>query len=898
MSQKNFAIFLSFCLLISTAGSAAPAKEQWIDFTTNEVERGGPILTLLTASGEEIILRAAFHGIRISPSGLKHGKFFRISYPGAGVLTDIGKPDVPVLRKWVEIPYGADCTVEVTASEARQYSLFDLSIQGAIIPVQPPVPKIPGAMQTAQFVMDNATYATNSLYPGEIVRLHEIVVVRGHRLALLEIFPFQYNPVRGTVKVHTDLEVKIHLAGSDLETTAEKTLRYRSAYLENMNAEQYILNFNGYLETEESAVKEAPKAPPIGGYLIIVYDSYYNQVLPLAEWKSKKGFDVTVTRRNDISPNTASGIRSYISQAYQNWTIPPDYVLLVGDTNNMPTWTGNRTSSCTDLDYTTVDGSDFIPDLGIARICARSTSETTTMINKFLEYERAEFASTAWMDKAVFMASYDNYSITEGTHNYVVSNYFEPNGFTCDKIYARLGGSTSNITSSINNGRLIANYSGHGEENSWYNPSFSMSNVSSLSNGDKYPFVVSNACLTGNFDWYNESYGERWVKVSGKGAIGFWGASTYSYWDEDDILEKRLWKALLQDHVYPMADLTDAGKWGLYQYYGGGGSTEYYYEAYNVQGEPSLDIWTGQPDTLNVSHASTCPLYSHNFQVTVTSGGSNVNNALVCLYKDSDVHVTGYTNSSGQVTLDPDPGSLGTLYVTVTKHDYTPYEGSSSVEPAGNQNPVLSGGSVSPAVGYYGTRFIFTVDYYDMDGDSPSTMQVNIDGIDYDMTLDSGSASNGTYRYQTRDIDSEVSHIYYFYAEDGEGGSGREPATGVLTGPASYDPDIFVSGTPALGAWMAAELWGCSEALWGCAWSAQSGPFYLPASGLTYDIGPGDIHMVKRLSKDPLYLDEYGYGTKDFRIGNQVSSGVKYIQGTTKMNAFWGKTNRESFEIP
>ena len=86
--------------------------------------------------------------------------------------------------------------------------------------------------------------------------------------------------------------------------------------------------------------------------------------------------------------------------------------------------------------------------------------------------------------------------------------------------------------------------------------------------------------------------------------------------------------------------------------------------------------------------------------------------------------------------------------------------------------------------------------------------------------------------------------------------------------------------------------------MWGCAWSSQPGPFYLPASGLTYDIGPGDLHMVKKIVKDPLHLDQFGYATKDYKIPNVTGSGLKYIQSTTKMNAYWAKTNCAVFVVP
>jgi len=94
------------------------------------------------------------------------------------------------------------------------------------------------------------------------------------------------------------------------------------------------------------------------------------------------------------------------------------------------------------------------------------------------------------------------------------------------------------------------------------------------------------------------------------------------------------------------------------------------------------------------------------------------------------------------------------------------------------------------------------------------------------------------------------------------------------------------------------DVWGCPNALWAAAWSSQDGPFYLPASGLTYDVGPGDLHICKKIVADPVNLDEYGYGDKDFQLPGGVSSGIQYIQGTTKLNAFWGKTNQDTFIVP
>ncbi|MCK4795555.1 MAG: carboxypeptidase regulatory-like domain-containing protein [Desulfobacteraceae bacterium] len=109
-----------------------------------------------------------------------------------------------------------------------------------------------------------------------------------------------------------------------------------------------------------------------------------------------------------------------------------------------------------------------------------------------------------------------------------------------------------------------------------------------------------------------------------------------------------------------------------------------------------------------------------------------------------------------------------------------------------NHDPQLSGGLVSPASGDTNTDFYWYVDYYDEDGDSPVTKDVYVDGTVHTMTLDSGSASDGTYRYSQKL--GEGPHDYYFYFEDGYGGSDRLPSSGTSSGPSVTAASFAVSG--------------------------------------------------------------------------------------------------------
>jgi citrate lyase alpha subunit len=64
-------------------------------------------------------------------------------------------------------------------------------------------------------------------------------------------------------------------------------------------------------------------------YLIIAPDSFVQAVQPLADWKTKKGVKAKIVPLS-ITGNTASQIKNYILNAYNNWTIRPEYILLAG----------------------------------------------------------------------------------------------------------------------------------------------------------------------------------------------------------------------------------------------------------------------------------------------------------------------------------------------------------------------------------------------------------------------------------------------------------------------------------------------------------------------------------------------------------------------------------------
>jgi hypothetical protein len=514
------------------------------------------------------------------------GLFTTVILPGYGFSSIEGKAKLPMIRKMVEIPHGSNPELIVTSDSWDEISLLELNLLDMILPVQPPVEKIPGDYN--DFIMDDVYYSTDEFYPSDIANIVDIGEIRSRRFALVEISPVQYNPVSGELRLMNYCEITINLPNSDLIKTYNKIARYSTPNFERL----FEVTFSNYGAYESGIINSDSK-----GYLIIVYDDFYSEIEPFAAWKTHIGYNTTVTNTSDIPGGaTKENIHDYIEDAYDNWVIPPAYVLLVGDTPQIPTYSGSEGPDAVDLYYVTINSGDYFPDIFIGRFPASQESHVTAMVDKTLYYEQGNFSENDWIKKAAFMAGYDNYWITEETHNYVISMYLEPEKYDFDKLYRVTYDATKqDVANAINNGRSLAIFSGHGYLDSWDDgPPFNPGDVQSLTNEGKYPFVCSHACLTGSFQ-ISECFGETWLRQPDKAGLAFWGASEGTTWYEDDVLEKGMFQAWWDDGLEWIGGMTDMGLYYVYENYSGGGLSKYYFEAYNILGDPSVKIWTYSP---------------------------------------------------------------------------------------------------------------------------------------------------------------------------------------------------------------------------------------------------------------------------------------------------------------
>ncbi len=299
-------------------------------------------------------------------------------------------------------------------------------------------------------------------------------------------------------------------------------------------------------------------------YLLITHKDLYtpsdpnNPIVRLANHRAQKnGLNVTVITTQDIYDEFSNGlfdptaIRNFIQFAYDNWDERPKYVLFAGDasnafklslargTYNVPThlqeYSGEiEPTLASDNWLCCVSGDDLFPDMIPGRLPIASLFEAENMVNKIIAYDNLP-NTDGWRRNAVFHADDTSEAweaIFKQTCQKQIDDYLIPNGFIASQEAYRDDHSASEcknmVTSGVNDGCIMLQYSGHGSPNGWEN--FHNNDIVGLNNNNKYPFVMSMGCSTGKFDMpTSNSFCEEIILAADKGGIASWGPSRTAY---------------------------------------------------------------------------------------------------------------------------------------------------------------------------------------------------------------------------------------------------------------------------------------------------------------------------------------------------------------------------------
>lgn len=636
-------------------------------------------------------LRASFSygSIESIDIATERGTFSEIAIEGTYASGEIGTPELPTSHQLLAVPFGATPRVNVINYTTTDYRLSDYGI-GTILPHQPSVRKDQN-LDEVEFVYNAAAYQTRSLATAPEASIEVQGTMRGIRIGSLVINPVSYNPASNTLRVFNNIEVEVSFDGADRTETERMLLSTYSPYFDIVYKQMF--NYRQILDVYDDH-------PDLMAYpvhmIVIAPQDYVTALQPWLNWKTQKGFYVNLVTKEQAGSNY-NAIRSYVQNLYTtgvNQGATPTFLVLVGDVAQIPNTTGSQTQKVTDLYYGSVD-SDYFPDMFYSRMSAENASQVTAIVNKILQYEQYTMPDPSYLNNVTLIAGWDSYwtsRVGAPTINYATTYYYNTaHGFT--EVHSHVNQSQYNgCYNALSTGIGFVNYTAHGDNNMWYQPQFTNTNVNQLTNTNKYFLAMGNCCLSGNFGYSSTCFGEAMIRAENKAAYSYIGSCPNTYWYEDyyfgvgatNVFSQTptltntatgVYDGIWMDDTYhTVSSIVFLGNLavcyahaGNYQTSGGINPT-YYWQAYHVLGDGSIMPYRVNPTPNTVNHASTFPAGATSFTVNAEAG------SYVGISQNNILKGAALVPASGSVNVQVASGiTSGQVRIVVTKPQRQPY---------------------------------------------------------------------------------------------------------------------------------------------------------------------------------------------------------------------------------
>lgn len=559
---------------------------------------------------------------------------------------------------------------------------------------------------------DESAFTDDGFYPREIVSLGEPGIMRGYRLVNVIINPLQWNPETRELRVMESADIKLNF---DTALNRVNIINNPDRPRPSRNIQRIVRNL---VVDPEPAWETPSRDEPSGGSILYVTmdsDAVLAEVARLLEWRRKMGWTAEVIVVNDNENRNA--IKRDIQAAYDDWDIPPEFIVLVGDAPGLEgndytlayynEQAGGRSAYETDHHYCELEGNDLLPEAAIGRLVFSNITMLRTQVDKIIGYESDPYLPgenrSGWQQRAIVAAT----DYRSGTSSIDICNWFKnvalDHGFTSvNEFYWSNDEQTPNPTDFLNDnitrGVSFVLYRGWSRMNG-----YETRDVTDLRNGRMLPFVLLATCNTGDYGenlidpaW---SYTERFLWAANGGAIGAVGAAGPTHTAYNNLLATSALRAIFGDEIYPQGWATMAGKLALYSHYADRGDIQHsenrgmeawltLFYIYNLMGDPAVDLYTAMPERLSVDHAETLVHGDSYFEVIVNydERDAPAEDVQVCLYKPESFQLIERTDANGMVAfhIDPEWMDEGTVYLTVTGPNLFPYRAEFEIRQAGS----------------------------------------------------------------------------------------------------------------------------------------------------------------------------------------------------------------------
>ncbi len=585
-----------------------------------------------------------------------------VEFPAGGVLEIENHPMIPMTGSMFRLPPRSGVVIEVIEASYETFSDVDYAVYS-------------GVDNPDEYIAANAP--VDSWFPENIAEVSSPAIFHNFRVANLLTYPIQVNTARREVRVYNNIQVAIRYDGMD----DRNAIDYWPTHL----SESFLPWYRMFLDWDDN---ELDQYELYRGHVQVVMENdvnLWNEIEEWIEWKEQKGWILDFLTDDDVGAWSATNIKNELQDRWDESEVKFDYVVIIGDDSGSFAVNPGTSSGygAGDLGYSLMAGNDDLPDVHVGRISVQNTTDIASYVAKVLEYERdPDLGNTDWYLRGCVAAT----SSSTGTSSIFVNRYCRDAMFNLgytdvyEHYYNDGGGNvnTRDITS-LNNGVSFYNHRG------WLSTGLSSWEIENLNNDGETPIVFDVTCGTGN---WSQSYGinEAWMRGESSvnnpnGAIGAMGTATSSTHTRfNNCLNGGTALSLLVLQNPGMGDALTGAKINLWNNFESPNPWGWddFLQWLNLMGDPTVWIWTGIPQVLDVTASSTVYLGENSYPVTVTDDvtGDPIEGAWVTLYKvddDETVIARGITESNGEVILDTPLRYSGTAKLTVTQPNYAPH---------------------------------------------------------------------------------------------------------------------------------------------------------------------------------------------------------------------------------
>ena len=624
MEEPMKHLFALMCLLVALV--ALSAEQMVVGTYPNDIR-------LIQSSPNNMELEYTLGSFNREAVTINGSQWYNLSVKKEGLTLDTGMPQVPVLARSVIIPGTAAMQLSVINSE-----FIDLAM-----PIAPSKGNLTRDIDPASVPYSFADfYSGNSSYPEETAYLTEPFIMRDYRGITVRFQPFQYFPATGTLRVYTKLNLSLKAVGNDLTNAITTPKTSYSRYFEEMYQNMF-LNFGD---------AKYPTLGEEGRILVIKHNMFDAAIQPWVDWKRQIGFIVDVVDVTVAGP-TANQIKTYIQNQYDlnNGLM---FVQIVGDAPQVPSLSSGGGGS--DPSYALLAGGDSYPDIYVGRFSAQNVTELNTQLQRSIQYERDMAAGATWLQSGFGIASNEgggsqgDMGESDQAHMELIRTDLLTYGYNVvDQIYQGTGGNASQISAAVNQGRGFGNYVGHGSDTSWASVTYTNSNVNSLTNNNMLPFIVSVACVNGNFV-SQTCFAEAWLRATNNstgeptGAMAFYGSSIYQGWNPPMRGQDEVTDLLIANQKHRIGSLFFNGSSKMIEVYGTSGISEY--KCWTIFGDASLMVRTKNPEVITATYNPVLFMGMSSFTIQTVPG------ATVTLTNAGIMYGMAVTDLSGNAVIN------------------------------------------------------------------------------------------------------------------------------------------------------------------------------------------------------------------------------------------------------